>query len=103
MSKHAMPVFDGDMAIQFGVEKSFASATFLSTKVNVHTHKLLPLIKGKMYWVFFNNTAYTNKSLYKCPPGTTEYFSKSVMPSAASTCSSIKVLPVHWVDGLDKI
>jgi hypothetical protein len=43
---------------------------------------------------------YKNKSVYKLPPGTTAYSLRSFIPASASTSSSIKVLPVHSVEGL---
>ena len=43
------------------------------------------------------------RSLYNWAPGTTEYLSRSVMPSSARTCSSIKLFPVHDSEERDKI
>ena len=45
----------------------------------------------------------TNKSLYNCAPGTTEYLLRSLIPSATKTSSSIKQFPVHIEDAFLKI
>ncbi len=47
--------------------------------------------------------SYRNKSVYNLAPGSTLYFSRSVMPACANTSSSIKKLPVQVSAGRDKI
>ena len=87
----------------FGFVKHYSWRNNAGTKLNVQHGKKLPLIKRKKYLLLFNRKFYTNKSLYNCAPGTTEYLLRSVIPSAANTFSSIKLLPVHVAAGLLKI
>lgn len=101
MHRSDKQVLRKNMAIQFGfmadIPLSISGYEAKRTSgENVTTHQNQKVISLSL-------TAYTNRSLNNLPPGVTEYLDKSVIPSLANTSSSIKVFPVHSVEGFDKI
>lgn len=68
--------------------------------------RMLPITREGMWGtklLLMPMPSYRNRSVYNLAPGTTLYFSRSVMPSWANTSSSIKKLPVQLSEERDKI